>query len=147
MPICMRCHSEPGHRTKPTGYRGLSVILYILLALFANPLKLFADDWPRLSDGLHDQCADAFQIASTVFESDEFYLFAPPEIPADFGSVLVLKPEAEGISAGNALKADPTVFDKLPIGGAPRSIYWQKTATYGYRLVVKEEPLGWLGDT
>lgn len=148
MSIRVGCHNELAHRPKVSGHKGISIVLYIFLALSSNPLEVLAGDWPRLNGGTHDQCAEAFQIARTAFKSDEFYLFEPPEIPADFGSVLVLKPEAVAISGGT-LQADPTIFDKLPIGDerGPWSIYWQKTATYGYRLVVKGRSVGWLGHT
>jgi hypothetical protein len=144
MSIRVGCHNELAHRPKVWGYKGISIILFTFLALSSNPLEVLASDWPKLNGGTHDQCAEAFQIATTAFKSDEFYLYEPPEIPADFGSVLVLKPEAGAISGGT-LQADPIVFDKFEEG--PWSVYWQKTAIYGYRLVVKGRSVGWLGHT
>ena len=120
-----------------------------LAELTINAAENQPGTWPRLTGGTHAQCAAALQVAKGAFKSPAVSLFPPPEISPDLGSLLVLKPQALDISGGDALDADPAVFDKLPIGGqgAPRSIYWQKAATYGRRLVVLATPFGWRGDT
>lgn len=107
-------------------------------------LDALATTWPKLNASTPVQCGEALQIARTAFNSDAFLLYAPPEIPDNFPSSLVLQPEALDISRGNALVAAETVFDKLHVGGAesPRSIFWQKSAIYGRRLVVVETPMG-----
>jgi hypothetical protein len=85
-----------------------------------------------------------------MFHSNEFYLYAPPVIPNGLGSVLILAPEALDISGGDALEADEDVFEKLTKGeegeSSSGSIYWQKDAKNGFRLVVQESPFGWRGD-
>jgi len=125
------------------------IILLIAAILAAHPAFVFADDWPKLKNGdEYSQCSQALEIARTMFFSDEYVLYAPPVIPDKFGSALVLSPKALDISGGNALKANETVFAKIPIPAEynPRSFYWQKTAMHGYRLVIREESLGWRGD-
>jgi uncharacterized protein YecT (DUF1311 family) len=120
-----------------------------LAELTLNPIESFAGAWPALTGGKDTVCAEALQIAKATFKSSAFYLFGPPEVPPDLHSVLVLKPKVVDISGGDALKADPAAFDKLPIGGQGETgnVYWQKTVTYGHRLAVLETPFGWHGDT
>lgn len=107
-----------------------------------------ADTWPKLDGGKLSQCSDALEVGKATFNSESFYLYSPPNVPDELISDLVLGPQALDISGGDALEAEESVFDKLPIDGegAPRSIYWQKSPTFGYRLVVMETPYGWRGD-
>lgn len=131
-----------------TTMKRLPAALCMGIAFACPSLDALATTWPKLNAGTPAQCSEALQIARIAFNSDAFLLYAPPEIPENFPSALVLQPEALDISNGNALVAAETVFDKLPIGGggAPRNIFWQKSAVYGRRLVVVEEPMGWQGD-
>jgi hypothetical protein len=127
----------------------LAVAFYILMAYAGNVIDVHADIWPKLvNDNKVEQCAEALQIASVMFQSDSSRLYSPPVIPVEFGSALVMKPNGLDISGGDAIWADKAIFEKLPIGGrgAPRSIYWQKTSNYSYRLVLLEIPHGWRGD-
>lgn len=127
---------------------------YAFLGLFAvcagTPGDGCAAGWPKLTAKSSAQCMQALQVARATFDSNTFYLYAPPVIPANFSSLLALKPNGEEISGGDALEADRSVFDKLPRGddpNAPRSLYWQKKPSQGYRLVVAEASAGWRGDT
>lgn len=126
----------------------LRIFFCLCVAFASSSIDALAASWPKLNNRATVQCTEALQIAKVTFDSDTFYLFAPPAIPANLPSVLVLKPQALDISGGDALEADETVFDKLPLGeeGMPGSIYWQKTAPYGHRLAVLETPFGWRGD-
>lgn len=127
----------------------LTVVLALVVVWTSHPMGVGADPWPQLHHGKTlAPCAEALQVATAAFHLDAFYLYAPPVMPADLGSVLVVKPHALDISGGDALEADPATFDKVPRGGggAPRSVYWQKTVQYGYRFVLQEAPYGWRGD-
>ncbi len=135
------------HKTKPM--KLLCMLFCLCVPFFGTSTGAHAANWPKLDIRTPAQCTEALQIAKVAFDSDTFYLFAPPVIPANLQSNLALKPQALDISGGDALEVDDAIFEKLPIGGegAPRSIYWQSTATYGHRLVVLETPFGWRGDT
>jgi len=125
------------------------IFLLVLLVWAGLPKDICADSWPRANTTKkYDQCEQAFMIAKAMFQSDANVLYAPPVVPTKSTATLVLDPNALDISGGNALKADETAFAKLPIPGpgAPRSIYWQRAVKYGYRLVIRETPLGWRGD-
>jgi hypothetical protein len=129
----------------------LVVVFYILMGLVSCSQEVFANTWPKLINGEEvGHCKEALQIAQSMFQSNEFYLYAPPVIPNDFGSVLVLSPEALDISGGDALDADEDVFEKMMKSGEEEgssgNIYWQKNAKHGLRLVVQESPFGWRGD-
>jgi hypothetical protein len=128
----------------------LSRTIPFLLAWIVLPLQAEPSRWPALDKSTASpQCNAALAFAKTMFESDAIYLYAPPVLPANFSSTLALEPAALDISGGNALKADPAVFDKIPRIGesASRSLYWQKQANHGMRLVVLEDDRGWQGDT
>jgi len=126
------------------------VVLSILVPWVAIPVESFANGWPRLIGGGEIvQCAEALQIGKATFQSNSFYLFSPPTMPAGIGSTVVLQPEAVDISGGNALKSEDAVFDKLPIShrtGEARNIYWETKANEGIRLVLLEEAFNWQGD-
>jgi hypothetical protein len=133
------------------GIRSLKA-LALLSALL--PQTAWADEhtWPRLDDGYPSSgiCASALEIANSAYRSDNFYLYAVPPVAKESGVTLVLQPSAVDISGGNALVADPAVFQKIPRNKEPppppRSIFWQTKAQYGLRYVVNEEALGWQGD-
>lgn len=120
-----------------------------LLALaFAVPAHAAPPDWPRLVQDTAPECAQALQVATAAFRSDEPNLFGPPPLPANFPATLVLGPAALDLSAGDALKADASVMEKRPIGGEDpvRHLYWQAKPAQGHRLAVAEDPVGWRGD-
>lgn len=125
------------------------IFFCLWLAISGSTLDAFAGTWPRLESKTPAQCTAALQIARLVYASDEFYLYAPPVIPANFPAMLVLKPQSLDISGGDGLQADESIFDKLPKDGegAPRSIYWQKQVNNGHRLAIVESDFGWRGDT
>lgn len=126
----------------------LRTLSFLCVAFSVASISAHAATWPKLNATAPAQCTEALQIAKVAFDSNTFYLFAPPVIPENLQSNLALKPQALDISGGDALEADEAIFEKLPIGGegAPRSIYWQRAATYRHRLVVLETPFGWRGD-
>jgi hypothetical protein len=57
---------------------------------------------------------------------------------------MVLGTLAFDISGGDALEVDEEVFEILPHGN--RSIYWDKNAAVGVRIVVQEDQFSWRGD-
>ena len=121
----------------------------LLAAIVSAAGSAQADAWPRLSPhSTATECRQALQIAEATFHSDEPALYAPPVVPEGLPSRLVLGPAALDLSGGDALVADPAVFDKRPgQEHAFKSVFWQKTARAGHRLVVRETPRGWRGDT
>jgi len=127
------------------------IIFLLVLSVWAGlPKDIFAGGWPKVNKAKkREQCKQALMIAKAMFQSDANVLYAPPVIPTKSTATLVLGPGALDISGGNALKADEAAFTKLmiPGPGVPRSIYWQKAAKYGYRLVIRETARGWRGDT
>lgn len=127
----------------------ITLILSIPLSLLALTVNAGPSGWPKLENGNNiSQCIETLEVARGVFQSEAFYIYAPPNIPTTLGSILVLQPEGLNISGGDALQADQSAFNKVPIGdGISRSIYWQQEARYGMRLVVGEFPSGWRGDT
>lgn len=125
------------------------IICCIWLASGICSIDALADSWPKLSEKSKiAQCTEALQVAKAVFFSDASRLFAPPEIPADLPSKVVLKPMHLDISGGDALEADETYFDKVPMSevGGSGYLYWAKAAKYGYRLIVQDIPHSWRGD-
>jgi hypothetical protein len=115
------------------------------------PATAHAAGWPRLEGPRSPACRDAFALAEATFHASHPRLYAPlGGLPPSVRSTLALQPEALDLSGGNALIADTTVFDKLPVPrGAepPRSVYWQKAAVQGLRLAVAERAMGPRGDT
>jgi hypothetical protein len=127
----------------------LLVICCIWLFSGICSIDALADSWPKLSEKSKiAQCTEALQVAKAVFLSDSSRLFAPPEIPDNFPSKIVLKPQHLDISGGDDLEADQTYFDKVPMSGAGGSgyVYWKKDAKHGYRLAVLDIPHSWRGD-
>lgn len=126
-----------------------TLVIFSIATLVCIQPAALANTWPRLS-GVNqlEPCVEALQIAKATFESDEYFLYAPPVIPASVKSTLVLQPDGVDISGGDALKFDPSVFDKLQNDGeyAPGSVFWKRTAEFGNRLLVDIRPHGWQGD-
>ncbi len=107
--------------------------------------------WPQLDKASDSSiCSEAFKIANSAYRSDNSYLYAPPAIPQDIGSTLVLLPPALDISGRDALVTNPSVFYKIPKnnqdGNYPTNIYWQIKAKNGLRYVMNEDAFGWRGD-
>lgn len=101
--------------------------------------------WPKLDARASPQCDEALQVAKAIYESDSFYLFAPPELPANFQSTLAIWPSALDISGGHALKVDDAVFDEISETGG--TLYWEKVPSSAYRVVVQDTVFNWQGDT
>lgn len=121
----------------------------ILMALAAMPAAAQSSRWPSLDkENHHPRCIDALQLATSAFQSEAFYLFAPPKMPADFGSVMILGANDVDISGGDALRIDSTAFDKLPTDAEHpyQYIYWKKKTEAGKRLAVAAHSVGWRGD-
>jgi hypothetical protein len=105
---------------------------------------------PRLSGAVdRTECADALKLASSMFTSRYFHLYAPLSLPDNMHSKLVLGVPDLDISGGDALVADERLFEKVPQQGphAIRSVYWETQPERQVRIVVKERPMGWRGDT
>jgi len=123
--------------------------VFSLVIAAMQPAQAHDTSWPQLSGGHQaPECTQALQLAKTAFRSKDFVLYGPPAIPEDFDSALALWTDDIEISGGNALKSDPLVFDKLPLGneGTIRSLYWQKQPYGGMRLAIRERDMGWHGD-
>jgi len=105
--------------------------------------------WPKLDKGHNfSHCVEALQIAEKMFMSDAFYLYAPPIISPDQPSSVALGPTSTDISGGDALKEDPSVFEKISTGEEPRgSMFWQRKDESGMRFILTETSLGWRGDS
>jgi hypothetical protein len=113
----------------------------------------WADDatWPQLDKAADNGvCSEALKIAKSAYYSDHFYFYQLPVIPQGVNSAYVLKPSEKYVSSVPAVIADEAFFQKIPTNNkdiqAPRSIYWQRTATHGQRFVVSENVFGWRGD-
>ncbi len=126
----------------------VTAVLVAVATLSMSAAK--GSDFPRLNTpSMRQECQEALKVAQTLFRSDSRYLYAPSPIPPEVKSRLVLQPQWLDISGGDALLADPLVFDKRrdPVEEASRSFYWQRGTQWGYRLVLKETSRGWQGDT
>jgi hypothetical protein len=68
----------------------------------------------------------------------------------EFVSNFALRPEGTDVSAGDALVADGSIFQKIPKPPdgmpSPRSVYWQIGSQLGRRYVLVEDAFGWRGD-
>jgi hypothetical protein len=137
-------------RRRPPKCLGTCLAAATITAITAAlPDKAVAQTGTILRGKTHlPECREALRIAKAVFRSNAPYLYAPPEVPVDGASELVLGPSDLDISGGDALVADPEVFDKEPKLGdfSHRSVYWQKSSQAGYRLAIDETPHGWRGD-
>ncbi len=123
----------------------VGVTWFILVQL---PARAGQETWPRLHGSTRAECKQAMQLAQRVYNSSNYQLNRWTSMPRNFPSAAILQPNGFDISGGDALVADPGIFDKLPIGEpAERSVYWQKHAALGYRLALRESSYGWRGDT
>ena len=132
------------------------IIKTVLRALFVLLLLshgAYADErtWPQLDDGdtKNGVCNTALAIAVSMYRSDNFFLYAPPDLRSpDFVSNFALRPEGTDVSAGDALVADWSIFQKIPKPPdgmpSPRSVYWQIGSRLGLRYVLVEDAFGWL---
>jgi hypothetical protein len=109
--------------------------------------------WPQLTGGdtTNGVCSQALALAASLYQSDNFYLYALPDLrSANISSTVALRQAELAISGGDALVADQSVFTKIPKStgdrSAPRSIYWQIKPGHGLRYVMNEEAFGWRGD-
>ena len=119
------------------------ISLWLTATATAGPL-------PRLSGAVdRPECADALKLASSMFTSTSFYLNAPLRFPDGMRSKLVLGATDLDLSGGDALVADETLFEKVPQQDPHtiRSVYWETQPERQVRIVVKERPMGWRGDT
>lgn len=93
-------------------------------------------------------CGDAFRIAEAMFNSDSFYLYAPPPDTLDLSSSFVMKPS--NIGGDHAF----LIFDAQILRAVPRTtwsraltyFYWQENPQHGFRFVIDADPVGWRGD-
>jgi hypothetical protein len=123
-------------------------LLFAVTSLWLAAIAV-AGPLPRLSGAVErPECADALKLASSMFTSRYFHLYAPLSLPDKMYSKLVLGTPDLDISGGNALVADETLFEKVPQLGsdAIRSVYWESQPKRQVRIVVKERSVGWRGD-
>jgi len=118
----------------------------VVLIGVSNCILLVAEATPELTGDINAvECIDAFQFAKSAYNSRASRLYSAPEIPVEMDSEMVLGILAFDISGGDALEVDEEIFEILPHGN--RSIYWDKNAASGVRIVVQEDPFSWRGDT
>jgi hypothetical protein len=130
-------------------------VLAIMLALPHATHAVPADErkWPQLNDGdpRNGVCGEALALATLLYQSDNFYLYALPDLRwANISSTFALRQAELDTSGGDALVVDQSVFRKIPKPTAdytaPRSIYWQIQPSQGLRYVMSEKNFGWGGD-
>lgn len=126
----------------------LSVLLLMSHAVLASERT-----WPQLEDGdtKNDVCGKALALATSLYRSENFYLYALPDLQSvAYSSTFALRQAELDTSGGDALAVDQSVFQKIPKPAngnpAPRSIYWQIKSDRGLRHVMSEENFGWRGD-
>lgn len=131
--------------------KAILAVLSVLLLPNAAPAGESA--WPQLTRGDtgNDVCSQALALATSLYQSDNFYLYALPDLrSANISSTVALRQAELATSGGDALVADQSVFTKIPKStgepSAPRSIYWQVKPGHGLRYVMSEEAFGWRGD-
>jgi hypothetical protein len=139
---------SPFQRIIKTVLKALFVLLLLSRAAYADERT-----WPQLDDGdtKNGVCNTALAIAVSMYRSDNFFLYAPPDLRSpDFVSNFALRPEGTDVSAGDALVADWSIFQKIPKPPdgmpSPRSVYWQIGSRLGLRYVLVEDAFGWRGD-
>lgn len=126
--------------------------IHFLIAFF-GAIKLFpgtasAEAWPRLQGERSEACLEALAIGQQAFRATHHSLLAPSDmLPGTVRSARLLGVNEYDISGGDAIVADSGEFEKLPqTDPASRSIYWQRAATAGLRIVIAERSRGWRGD-
>jgi hypothetical protein len=129
-------------------FKALALLLLLSHAAVAGEMA-----WPRLDEGdtRNGVCGEALALASSLYQSDNFYLYALPELRfANVTSTFALRQGEQDISGGDALVEDQSVFQKIPKPPgdqpSPRSVYWQIKPDRGLRYVMSEEAFGWRGD-
>lgn len=107
-----------------------------------------AQAWPSLSGDIGAaECQQAYRLGVAAFNSTNAALAWPLEPPPRLGSTLAVYRTQKDISGGGALAADERIFETDAASDASRStLYWQKAATGGRRLVVADTPFNWQGD-
>jgi hypothetical protein len=120
--------------------------------LLLNAVHAAEGTWPQLdgSDTNTRICNAALAIADSMYRSDNFYLYALPDLRSAVFTRFALRPEKTDVSGGDALVAAQSVFQKIPKPPdgmpSPRSIYWQVKSQLGLRYVMVEDAFGWRGD-
>lgn len=125
-----------------------SLALAFVWVFFGSAMA--SDHLPKMSGNIScPECSDAFRLATFMFKSKSARLYAPLIIPDAMNSELVLGATDLDISGGDALKSNQRMFKKIPMprDSSPRSMYLGKHLGNGVRIVVKETPHGWRGDT
>lgn len=117
---------------------GIAVCFFLQATVALASLPFATGDISR------SECIDAMKLARAMYQSTAQRLYAPLTIPADLRSTLVIGASARDISGGHALTSTED-FEKLPQD--TRSIYWAKETNGALRVVVREVPVGWHGDT
>lgn len=124
----------------------ISKLMAVVVIGVSTCIPLVAEATPELTGDIKAvECIDAFQFATSAYSSRASRLYSVPKIPVEMDSEMVLGTLAFDISGGDALEVDEEIFEILPHGN--RSIYWDKNAASGVRIVVQEDPFSWRGDT
>lgn len=103
-----------------------------------------------IGDRINAQCRQTLEMASAAFRSTNPSLIWPIATPLPVGVTIVLAPNGEDISGGDALDADASTFsriDRLPSTSGVRAIFLQKVAVNGQKLAVVDKLGSWRGDT
>lgn len=122
-----------------------AILLLAALALAGGPAEARFD--PQIiGEAAHPQCRQALAMARQAFRSTSASLLWP--IVAPEGSRITLAPNVEELSGGDALTADPSVFDRIESDPLVYSfvIYWQREPSFGKRIAVVDRARGWRGD-
>jgi hypothetical protein len=124
-----------------------------VLFLLSHAVLANESTWPQLLDGDPKSgiCGEALAVATSLYQSEHFYLYALADLQtANISSTFALRQAQLDVSSGDALVADQSIFQKIPrVKGeysASRSIYWQIKPSHGRRFVMYEEGFGWRGD-
>jgi len=102
-----------------------------------------------VGDASRPECRIALKMAIAAFDSESPTLYWPIAAPDGKDAVVVLSRNVLDISGGNALMADPGIFEQVEAGESPLGravLYWQRRARNGSRLAVADVPFNWQGD-
>lgn len=106
-------------------------------------------DWPRAtSQESNPDCTRPIELAKHIFQSREFFLYAPPERPHEWEGELVLSRAALDISDRIPLNVSRDYFAEFD-GENPAAtgrLYWQAHPPGAFRVAVRQIPFGWRGD-
>lgn len=127
--------------TRP-GLVGLGWML--ALALSGQPAA--ARTGPVIAgDKATPECRTALAMAKKAFRSTQVSLDWPVATPDGTAATIVLARSSDEPIDG--MRSDFTVFERIESGTAPtNTIYWQKNALGGKRIVMVDAPIGWRGD-